>query len=348
MTMCRPPCRLTVCYLRDVTISFTYNADYTQRASVPGTFIIAEATLISPAHGGLPNGPGLWTEDQINGWKKITDAVHEKGCGIFCQLVALGRAADPGTLAREGGYPVVSSSAVPMAEGSTVPKELSEEEIQSTIADFATAAQNAIKAGFDGVEVHGANGYLVDQFTQDNCNKRTDRWGGSIENRARFGIEVAKAIVNAIGSDRVGYRISPFSEFQAMRMAEPRPQFSYLVDELRKLKLAYLHVIESRVHNIVDVEKTEGIEFALDIWGNTSPVFVAGGFSPETAHRAVDEEYHQNEVAVVFGRHFIANPDLPFRIQNGLPLTKYDRSSFYTPKQVAGYVDYPFSPEFGK
>ncbi|KAF7556389.1 hypothetical protein G7Z17_g1430 [Cylindrodendrum hubeiense] len=220
-------------------------------------------------------------------------------------------------------------------------------EIASAIEDFAQSARNAITAGFDGIEVHGANGYLVDQFLQDTCNQRTDQWGGSIENRAKFPIDIVAALVNAIGADRVGFRISPFNNFQGMKMKDPVPQFSYLASRLKDFSLAYLHIIESRVNNWQDVEKAEGIDFLLDIWNGTSPMFLAGGFTPEIAQKAVDEEYAKyDDVAVVFGRHFLANPDLPFRIKNGLQLNKYDRNSFYTPLTPSGYIDYPFHPEF--
>ncbi|KAK1997143.1 NADH:flavin oxidoreductase/NADH oxidase [Colletotrichum falcatum] len=319
---------------------------YTQRASVPGTLIIAEAVLISPAHGGFPNAPGIWDERQIAGWRRITDAVHAKGCGIFCQLVAPGRAAAVSVLEKEGGHPLLSSSAVPIGPESPVPREMTAEEIAAAVRDFAQAGRNAVAAGFDGVEVHGANGYLVDQFLQDNCNRRADRWGGSVENRARFPVDVAAALADAVGPDRVGFRISPWSNFQGMRMGDPVPQFSFLAQKLKELGLAYLHVVESRVNNWQDVEKVEGIDFILEIWDNASPVLVAGGFTPELARKAVDDEYAKWDVAVVFGRHFLANPDLPFRIKHSLPLNKYDRQTFYTPHVPQGYIDYPFHPDF--
>ncbi|KAK6215135.1 nadh:flavin oxidoreductase nadh oxidase [Colletotrichum tabaci] len=319
---------------------------YTQRAAVPGTLIIAEAVLISPAHGGFPNAPAIWDERHVAGWRKITDAVHAKGSSIFCQLIAPGRAAAVSVLEKEGGHPLLSSSAVALSPEAAVPREMTAEDIAAAVRDFAQAGKNAIAAGFDGVEVHGANGYLVDQFLQDTCNKRTDQWGGSVENRARFGVDVAAALVDAVGADRVGFRISPYSNFQGMRMEDPVPQFSALARRLRELGLAYLHVIESRVNNWEDIEKVEGIEFLLEIWDNVSPVLVAGGFTPELAQKAVDEEYAKWDVAVVFGRHFLANPDLPFRIKHGLPLNKYDRNTFYTPSIPQGYIDYPFHPDF--
>ncbi|KAF2139790.1 uncharacterized protein K452DRAFT_352149 [Aplosporella prunicola CBS 121167] len=318
---------------------------YTQRSCVPGTLILSEATPVSERFGGVPHAPGIWTDAQIQRWKEVTDAVHANGCFMFCQLWAPGRAADPATLAKQG-FPLVSSSAEPMADGAPVPKEMTEEEIQICISDFVKAAKNAIAAGFDGVEIHGANGYLVDQFTQDNCNKRSDRWGGSVENRARFAIETAKAVAEAVGAERLGMRLSPWSVFQGMKMKDPLPQFSYLIKELKKLKLGHLHVVESRVTNSEDIEKVEGIEFALDIWDNQSPVFVAGGFKPDSAKKAVDEEYKDKNIAVVFGRYFISTPDLVFRIQNGISPNQYDRSTFYLPMAEQGYLDYPFSEEF--
>ncbi|KAJ5784659.1 uncharacterized protein N7503_009871 [Penicillium pulvis] len=319
---------------------------YEQRAAVPGTLLISEATLISPDHSGFPHAPGLWDEAQIEGWKQVVDAVHARGSYIFAQLIAPGRAADEASLLEEAGHGVLSSSAVPLADATSVPVAMSKSQIELAIGDFAKAARNAIQAGFDGVELHGANGYLLDQFLQDTCNRRSDAWGGSVENRARFAIQVATAVANTIGANKVGYRISPWSTFQGMRMANPIPQFVYLLEQLRALKIGYLHIVESRVNNNVDIEKTEGIEFALDVWGRTSPVLVAGGFSPGSARKAVDLEYLNHDVAIVFGRHFLANPDLPFRIQHGIKLNEYDRPTFYTPKLSTGYADYPFSPDF--
>ncbi|KAJ5914569.1 hypothetical protein N7504_003452 [Penicillium tannophilum] len=319
---------------------------YEQRASVRGTLLITEATLISASHGGFPNSPGLWNDAQVEGWKHVIDAVHARGSYIFAQLIATGRAADQASLQKEAGHCTFSASPVPLNDNACIPIPMSEHQIEAAVKDFVNAARNAMDAGFDGIELHGANGYLLDQFLQDTCNRRDDRWGGSIENRARFAVQVATAVADAVGAHKVGYRISPWSTFQGMRMAHPIPQFSYLIEKLRDLKLGYLHVIESRVNNNVDIEKTEGIDFALEIWGLTSPILVAGGFSPMSAKHAIDVEYWNNEVAVVLGRHFLANPDLPFRIQHGISLNKYDRPTFYTPKKSLGYVDYPFSPEF--
>jgi NADPH2 dehydrogenase len=227
---------------------------------------------------------------------------------------------------------VVSSGDIAF-EGGAKPTPLTEAEIKEYIGYYAQAAKNAVAAGFDGVEIHSANGYLVDQFLQDVCNNRTDSWGGSVENRARFGIEVAKAVVAAVGAERTGIRVSPFSEFQGMRMADPRPQFSYYAEELRKLKLAYFHVVESRIAGNADVEQTDNVHFLVDAWS-------------ASAKSAVDEDYRGKDVAIVFGRYFISNPDLVFRLKEGIEFTPYDREKFYNKKQEDGYTTYKFSKEW--
>ncbi|KAK3650909.1 hypothetical protein LTR56_005960 [Elasticomyces elasticus] len=322
---------------------------YTQRACVPGTLLITEATFITPQAGGFPNVPGIYNDAQIQAWKKIVDSVHEAGGIIYMQLWALGRAAGEDQKKKEGTGDVVSSSDIPMADNSPAPRPLTEDEIQQYIKDYATAAKNAVEgAGFDGVEIHGANGYLIDQFTQDVCNKRTDSWGGSIENRCKFGIEVSKAVVDAVGADKTGIRLSPWSVFQGMREEDPIPTFSHLTKELKKLKLAYIHLVESRISGNADVESTEKIDPFIDIWGETSPILIAGGFKPDSTHRAVEEEYKDKDIIIVFGRYFISTPDLVYRLQKGIELTKYDRETFYNAKSQKGYTDYPFSEEFEK
>jgi 2,4-dienoyl-CoA reductase-like NADH-dependent reductase (Old Yellow Enzyme family) len=320
---------------------------YAQRASVPGTLLITEATLISQQAGGYAGVPGIWTKDQIAAWKEITNAVHEKQSFIYLQLWALGRVADPGN-AKEEGIEIRSASAIPQSEGATVPKELTQEEIKSFVDDYAQAARNAVEAGFDGVEIHGANGYLIDQFIQDNSNQRTDAYGGSVENRSRFAIEVSKAVVDAVGAEKTGIRLSPWSPFQGMLMKDPIPQFTDVVNKLKPLKLAYLHLVESRVSGNADVEGSEKVDFAIEAWNNTSPVLLAGGFKPDSAKKTVDETYKDKDVVIVFGRSFISTPDLPFRVKNGIALTPYDRNKFYNAGEKEGYLDYPFSPEFVK
>jgi NADPH2 dehydrogenase len=195
-------------------------------------------------------------------------------------------------------------------------------------------------------EIHGANGYLVDQFTQDVANNRTDRWGGSIENRSRFGLEVAKAVVDAVGADKTGIRLSPWSTFQGMKMVDPVPQFSHLIKGLKELNLSYVHLVESRIAGNADVESTEKNDPFIDIWAGTSPILLAGGFTPTSAYEDVNKVYKDKEIAVVFGRYFISNPDLVFRVRHGLDLTKYNRDKFYNPKSKEGYIDYPFSEQW--
>lgn len=250
------------------------------------------------------------------------------------------------------GLAVVSSSATPVSKseiGAQPPKALSEAEIHEFIGDYVQAAKNAIEAGFDGVEGHFANGYLVDQFIQDTCNQRDDAWGGSVEKRSRFALEVAKAMCDAIGADKVGVRLSPFSDFQGMKMEDPYPQFAHVIEGLKALKLAYVHLVESRISGNADIEATEKINPLVDLWtagGNAAPVLVAGGFKADSAVRAVDEDFKDQNVVVVFGRYFISNPDLVFRVEKGIEFAQYDRDLFYNAKETRGYTDYPFSKEF--
>lgn len=303
---------------------------YAQRASSPGTLLITEATFIHPQAGGYANAPGIWSDDQIASWKKVTDAVHAKGSIIYVQLWALGRVAPLAALKAEVGESakVIGAGDLP-AEGHDAPTPLTEDEIQDYIGYYAQAAKNAIAAGFDGVEIHGANGYLVDQFIQDVSNNRTDAWGGSIEKRARFALEVVKSVTAAIGGDRTGIRLSPYSGFQSMKMKEPLPQFQHVVRELKQYNLAFIHLVEPRVNGMEirqDVGE-ESLHSLVDIWANQSPVLLAGGFTPDKAVESVEKEYPDKDIIVVFGRSFISTPDLVFRIKNGVELTKYDRTT---------------------
>ncbi|KAK0282467.1 hypothetical protein LTR91_001452 [Friedmanniomyces endolithicus] len=334
----------------DAHVQLPFAKDYyTQRACVPGTLIITEATFISPEAGGYANVPGIYNDAQIKAWKEIVDSVHEAGGIIYLQLWALGRAASAEVKTKEETGDVVSASDVPMADNSPKPRALSEEEIEAYIKAYASAAKNAVEgAGFDGVEVHGANGYLIDQFTQDVSNKRTDRWGGSIENRTRFATAVTQAVVSAVGADKTGIRLSPWSSFQGMKMEDPIPTFSHLLRSLKELKLAYVHLVESRISGNADVETTGKIDPFIDIWTGTSPILLAGGFKPDSTRRAVEEQYKDKDVVVVFGRYFISNPDLVFRVREGIELAAYDRETFYAAKSEKGYLDYPFSEEWEK
>lgn len=319
---------------------------YAQRASVPGTLLISEATLISHQAGGYANVPGIYTQEQIDSWKKVTEAVHQKGSFIYLQLWALGRVADPAQAEKEG-ITIKTSSAVSLGEGYATPKEMTVEEIKQTISDYAKAAQNAIEAGFDGVELHAANGYLIDQFLQDKVNQRTDEWGGSVENRSRLAFEATKAVVEAIGAKKTGIRLSPYSSFQGMRMDDPLPQFKDIIKKLDSFNdLAYVHLVESRIDGNADMDDSpaDKLEPFVDEFRN--PVLIAGGFKPDSAHTLLDKQYPNKDVVVVFGRYFISTPDLVYRLQKGIDFNEYNRDTFYLPKKAEGYTDYPFSKEF--
>ncbi|KAI0522090.1 NADH:flavin oxidoreductase/NADH oxidase family protein-like protein [Xylaria bambusicola] len=316
---------------------------YGQRASVPGTLIISEGTFVSPTDsGGFANAPGIWSQEQIAAWKTITDEVHRKGGFIYCQIAGSGRQVFP-SLVEAGGIIPKGPSAIPVAKDGLVPVPMTVEEIKQSIQDFATAATNAISAGFDGVELHAANGFLLDQFIQDVSNQRDDEYGGSIENRSRFVNELMKAVVDAIGPERVGIRLSPWSLAGGMRMADPIPQFTDIIRKAEHLKLAYIHLVESRIFGGDDLEASERLDFAYNAWNG--PLLVAGGYTPAEAQKLVDEEYPEKDIVVVFGRHFIANPDLVYRVKEALELNAYHRETFYT-SSAEGYVDYPFSPQF--
>ena len=316
---------------------------YIQRASTPGTLIITEGTCVSrTAAGGFANAPGIWNTEQIEAWKDITRAVHEKGCSIVCQLFAMGRTANA-EVAREEGVDIVGPSAIPIDDSSPVPKAMTLEEIQTSIEEFVQAARNAMEAGFDGVEVHGANGYLIDQFIQDTANQRDDIYGGSIPNRSRFVLDILRKTVVTIGADRIGLRLSPWSTFQGMRMADPIPQFEDIIVAADEMQLAYLHLVESRISGAEDAIGTDKLDFAYKLW--SGPLLIAGGYTFAEARTLVDEQYPDKDIVVVFGRAFLSNPDLVYRFRMGLELNKHDRGTFYTHSSI-GYTDYPFSAQY--
>ena len=316
---------------------------YVQRASTPGTLIIAEGTSVSDtAAGGFPNAPGIWNAEQIEAWREITDAVHDRNCPIVCQLYSMGRVGNA-KLAAADGVEVTAPSAIPIDEKGAMPRAMTLEEIHKSIEQFVQGARNAIKAGFDGVEIHGANGYLIDQFIQDTANQRIDTYGGSVQNRSRFLLEILNATVAAIGADRIGLRLSPWSTFQGMRMIDPILQFEHIVAAADKLHLAYLHLVESRIAGSEERAGAEKLDFAYNLWSGA--LLVAGGYTFPEACKLVDEQMPGRNVVVVFGRFFISNPDLVYRFQKGLQLNEYERASFYT-QTAAGYIDYPFSKEY--
>ncbi|KAF7588053.1 hypothetical protein BBP40_006222 [Aspergillus hancockii] len=319
---------------------------YTQRGSTPGTWIITEATAISAQSKGFPNVPGIWAEEQIQAWREVVDSVHAKGSYIWLQLWAPGRASEIEVLTANG-FDLTSSSAVPMEHGAPTPRALSETDIETCIEQHVQGARNAMRAGFDGVEIHGANGFLIDQFFQESCNKRADKWGGSIENRARFGLEVTRRVVEAIGTERVGVKLSPWSTFQGMgTMADLVPQFKHIIIKLKEMDIAYLHLANSRWVEDNTHPDVDNVTF-VRLWGKAKPILLAGGYNTTSAMKVVDEVYkNQSNVAIAFGRLYISNPDLPFRLKKGIPLQKYNRETFYIPFSEEGYLDYPFSQEF--
>ncbi|KAJ7146452.1 FMN-linked oxidoreductase [Mycena epipterygia] len=311
---------------------------YEQRANMSGSLLISEATFIAPRAGGYKHAPGIWSEEQISAWKKVTDRVHAKGSYMYLQLWAMGRAAEVETLAGDG-LPYVSASDVPVT-GSPAPRPLTVEEIQEYLQLYATAASNAVhKAGFDGVEIHAANGYLLDQFLHDSSNIRTDAYGGSVENRTRFPLEVVNAVVQAVGQNKTAIRFSPWGTFD-----DPKPTYAHLVTQLRERypDLAYVHLVEPRVNGAqtVDVKKGYSNDFIREIWGDRR-LISAGGYTRETAIAAAEEKGD----LIAFGRLYIANPDLPYRLLHGIVLTVGDRALYYAPGSVdpKGYTDYPFA-----
>lgn len=324
---------------------------YKQRTSAGG-LLISEATLIDRLAGGFPKAPGIYTQEQIEGWKKVTSVVHEKKGAIFLQLWHNGRAGSK--LLNPNQEEIVSASAIPITGTPVlggeyeVPRALETDEIKTIVEQYKRAAVYAIEAGFDGVEIHSANGYLPDQFINSGSNKRTDIYGGSIENRCRFTIEIVDALVKAIGAERVAIRLSPGGSFQDMQDDTVVETWSYLTNLLQQnyANLAYLHFIEARSDFFKDtnVPAPDTLKVYRQIW--KGPFVTAGGFSNTTQH-AINLAERTGDL-IAFGRAFIANPDLPARLANGWKLNKYDRSSFYGGDDVLGYTDYPFYNETKK
>ncbi|KAK9452848.1 hypothetical protein V1511DRAFT_506565 [Dipodascopsis uninucleata] len=311
---------------------------YSERAEYPGSLLIAEGTIVDSELTGYDNAPGIFTAKQIDGWKPVTKAVHDKKSFFFCQLFGLGRVNYSVNPVERRGPSAIACS------GQPVPRELTIAEIKEIQDSFTEAAVNAINAGFDGVEIHAANGYLLDQFLQDVSNQRTDEYGGSVENRARMLLETVDKVCAAIGDKKVGVRFSPFSEFQDMKMKDPYPQFKYTTSKLQEThpELAYLHFIEPRVSGAAEKEIGEGesLEPFIELW--KGPIISAGGFNPARAVEFVEK--HPNGL-VAFGRYYISNPDLVAKIRLGLDFTPYDRGTFYLKKDAHGYLGYPIAKQ---
>jgi N-ethylmaleimide reductase len=317
---------------------------YRQRASAG--LIITEGTPVSPFGHGYRGTPGIHTEQQRDGWKPITQAVHEQGGLIFQQIWHVGRLSHQ-DLQPGGALPIAPSALRPSGDALTwdgpkprpVPRAIDASEIPGVVEEFRRGAQLALEAGFDGVEVHGANGYLSDQFLNSGSNHRADEWGGSLENRARFLLAVTDAVISVWGAERVGVRLSPTNEHGDITDNNRWETYSYAVREVNKRRLAYIHLVSPRVSGNLDVQPELDLgpdRFRPLITGNTR-LIAAGGYKPADAEALLERG---DADAVAFGRLFIANPDLPRRIELGAGMNAYDRSTFYT-RGAEGYTDYP-------
>jgi N-ethylmaleimide reductase len=327
------------------------NADYYGQRATKGGLIIAEASPVLATGRGNPGTPGIYSEAQTNGWREVIKAVHAKGGLIFLQLWHVGRVSHSSL--QPGGVLPVAPSAVPITGDGMLamtafgkpqpyetPRALETHEVTEVVAAFRQAARNALAAGFDGVEIHGANGYLIEQFLQSHTNLRTDRYGGSIANRVRLLVEIAEAVVEVWGGARVGVRLSPYGVANGSGEADPMPLYTHAIRALDPLRLAYLHFIEPRSSGAGRAEVNhQNVPSAMvlfrPIWNGV--LMTAGGFTGEAAEAAIAAGHAD---AIAFGRIFISNPDLPRRLRNGFPLTPYNRATFYGGEE-AGYTDYP-------
>ncbi len=317
---------------------------YAQRASAG--LIIAEATQISEQAAGWNESPGIHTDAQVAGWQQVTAAVHQAGGRIFLQLWHMGRASHPDF--QPGGALPVSASAI-AAQGDAhtptgkkpyvTPRALDLAEIPGVVQQYVAATQRAQAAGFDGVEIHAANGYLIDQFLRDGSNQRTDAYGGSAANRARFLLEVTEAVVNAWSADRVGVRLSPTNPFNDMRDSDPVQTFTTVAAALNPFQLAYLHVLEALPGHFLAAPDGERVAPHIrQVYNGT--LMLNGGYDAASGAAAI-----ANNAAdlIAYGIPFIANPDLPERIRRNAPLNPADMATFYTPG-AQGYTDYPALP----
>lgn len=313
---------------------------YAQRASA--AMIVTETTTVSEQAVGYPLMPGK--ADQVAGWRPVVDAVHRFGCRFFLQLFHAGRVSHPSLQPGEGlpvaPSPIAPNGQTPTYQGPTpfvLPRGLALEEIPNIVEQFRVAAHNALLAGFDGVEIHGANGYLLDQFLRDGSNQRTDAYGGSVANRIRLLLQVTESVADVWGADRVGVRISPLNAFNTMCDSNPGKTFGTLVSELAGLHLAYLHVVEE------DGAPESGPRFDVgrlrDVWNG--PYIVNGNYDCSRAIKVIADGRAD---FVSFGKLFLANPDLPLRFARSAPLNVPDRGSFYGGDD-RGYIDYPFLEE---
>lgn len=313
---------------------------YQQRASAG--LIISEASQVCPQGQGYPATPGIHSAEQVEGWKAVTQAVHEQGGRIFLQLWHVGRISHP-CFQPDGALPVAPSAITPKGEAMTydgmqpyvTPRALELEEIPGIVEQYRQGAKNALEAGFDGVEVHGANGYLLDQFLRDGTNHRTDAYGGSVANRARLLLEVTQAVVEVWGGDRVGVRLSPSSTFNDMTDSDPRTTFGYAIEALNDFNLAYLHLLEPSEADLryggtpIPTEEFRPLYKGL--------LMVNWDYDRETGNQAIASGRAD---LVSYGKLFIANPDLPERFQQNAPLNEPNPNTFYG-GGAEGYTDYP-------
>jgi NADPH2 dehydrogenase len=313
---------------------------YEQRAVRAGTLIISEATYIAEKAGGYADVPGIWSQEQVDAWAKIFKRIHNQKSFVYVQLWALGRQAMPEDITKQG-HDYVSASNIAFKARGRAPRPLTREEIKEYVQLYVEAAKNSIAAGADGVELHSANGYLPDQFLHENSNDRTDEYGGSIENRSRFTLEILDALVEAIGADRVGVRFSPWGNSGDMEYGNSAiPQFSYVMSQIEKRaqegnRLAYVHIVEPRVSGSVDstVIAPGNNDFVRQIWKGI--IIKAGAMLPY-----VNEETEKDpKMLIGLGRYFISNPDLVDRLEKDADLTPYDRDYFYS-EGKEGYTDY--------
>lgn len=313
---------------------------YEQRASAG--LIITEATPISAMAHGYPALPGIYTDAQVAGWKNVTNAVHAKGGKIVLQLWHVGRISHP-SLLPDNALPVAPSAIKPAGQAFTyqglqdyvTPRALDASELPAIVADYVHATESALAAGFDGVEVHAANGYLLDQFLRDGSNKRTDQYGGSYENRARLLLEVVKAVVAVAGADKVGVRLSPVNPFNDMKDSNPQALFNYVADMLSPFHLAYLHVVEGGIHGGGESEPFDFDELRKHFKGT----YIANLAYDKARGNAAISSGHAD--AIAYGVPFIANPDLVERYRTDAPLNEADANTFYGGAEK-GYTDYPF------
>ncbi|GFQ00583.1 12-oxophytodienoate reductase 1 [Phtheirospermum japonicum] len=311
---------------------------YTQRTT-NGGLLISESCVISETGIGYSNIPGIWSKEQIEAWKPIVDAVHDKGGVFFCQIVHCGRVSSR-DFQPNGQAPVSSTDKRLLDDenqGFSPPRRLQTDEIPEIVNDFRLAAKNAMEAGFEGVEIHGANGYLIDQFLKDQVNDRTDEYGNSLENRCKFALEIVKAVSHEIGADRVGIRLSPFSTFNEAQDSDPEALGLYMAKALNKYGILYCHAVEPRTDNYRETLDTRSLLPMRMAFKGT--FIVNGGYKRDDGNRAVEDDCAD---LVAYGRWFLSNPDLPKRFELNAGLNKYDRSTFYTSDPVVGYTDYPF------